>query len=267
MPISRCSRRSKCCRILADLGISHVYLSPCLQAVPRQPAWLRRRTDPARISEDLGGEPAWADFVRAARALSICASCWTSCRITCPLRNTTHGGTMCWRMGRSASCRVFRFQESRLANPSACMCALWRKPYGAAIEAGELSIEIVGRASARSITTRIRGRWDPLLGANCFARVKCCPGTPWPVSGSSNVCTTPKSTMRTTGRRIGNTRRRRRNRWRPPTAWGSCSLRSIAPARTPSSCTQCLQRQFYLLHGWKLAGELATTGDFSTLVP
>ena len=52
---------------LADLGMSHVYLSPCLQAMPGSMHGYDV-TDPARISEDLGGEEAWSGFVGAARA-------------------------------------------------------------------------------------------------------------------------------------------------------------------------------------------------------
>ena len=52
---------------LADLGISHVYLSPCLQAVPGSQHGYDV-TDPTRISEDLGGESAWIRFVQCARS-------------------------------------------------------------------------------------------------------------------------------------------------------------------------------------------------------
>src|ERR1700680_3982037 len=55
---------------LADLGISHVYLSPCLQAVPGSQHGYDV-ADPTRISEDLGGESAWADFVDGASSLGI----------------------------------------------------------------------------------------------------------------------------------------------------------------------------------------------------
>src|SRR5580704_3013674 len=51
---------------LAELGISHVYLSPCLQAVPGSQHGYDV-VDPARVSDDLGGEQAWSTFVRAAR--------------------------------------------------------------------------------------------------------------------------------------------------------------------------------------------------------
>src|ERR1700686_4047614 len=51
---------------LAELGISHVYLSPCLQAAPGSQHGYDV-TDPSRIAEDLAGEPAWARFVERAR--------------------------------------------------------------------------------------------------------------------------------------------------------------------------------------------------------
>jgi (1->4)-alpha-D-glucan 1-alpha-D-glucosylmutase len=52
---------------LAELGISHVYLSPCLQAVPGS-AHGYDVADPSRISDDLGGESAWTSFVEQARS-------------------------------------------------------------------------------------------------------------------------------------------------------------------------------------------------------
>ena len=55
---------------LAELGISHVYLSPCLQAAPGSRHGYDV-TDPSRISEDLGGEAAWDRFVASARALGL----------------------------------------------------------------------------------------------------------------------------------------------------------------------------------------------------
>jgi len=51
---------------LADLGISHVYLSPCLQATPGSTHGYDV-TDPRRIRHELGGDAAWADFCVAAR--------------------------------------------------------------------------------------------------------------------------------------------------------------------------------------------------------
>src|ERR1700760_4874501 len=55
---------------LANLGISHVYLSPCLQASPGSQHGYDV-VDPRQISRDLGGEGAWARFVARARNLSL----------------------------------------------------------------------------------------------------------------------------------------------------------------------------------------------------
>jgi (1->4)-alpha-D-glucan 1-alpha-D-glucosylmutase len=52
---------------LAELGISHVYLSPVLQAASSSTHGYDV-VDPTRISEQLGGEPGWEQFVAAARA-------------------------------------------------------------------------------------------------------------------------------------------------------------------------------------------------------
>ena len=49
---------------LKTLGVSHVYLSPCLQA-GKGSMHGYDVTDPTKISDDLGGEAGWAEFVRA----------------------------------------------------------------------------------------------------------------------------------------------------------------------------------------------------------
>lgn len=55
---------------LRDLGISHVYLSPCFQAAPGSTHGYDG-ADPSRVSDDLGGEPAWDQFVAAARQAGL----------------------------------------------------------------------------------------------------------------------------------------------------------------------------------------------------
>ena len=52
---------------LADLGVSHVYCSPVLQAVPGS-AHGYDVVDHTRLSDDLGGEQGWAELVNATRA-------------------------------------------------------------------------------------------------------------------------------------------------------------------------------------------------------
>jgi (1->4)-alpha-D-glucan 1-alpha-D-glucosylmutase len=52
---------------LADLGISHVYCSPILQAAPGSTHGYDV-VDHSRLSDDLGGEPGWRELINACRA-------------------------------------------------------------------------------------------------------------------------------------------------------------------------------------------------------
>ena len=55
---------------LAQLGISHVYLSPCLQATPATTHGYDV-TNPLHMSTELGGEEAWTEFCGTARGLGL----------------------------------------------------------------------------------------------------------------------------------------------------------------------------------------------------
>lgn len=55
---------------LAQLGVSHVYVSPCLEAVPGSSHGYDV-TDPRRVREDFGGEPARADAFAACRRFGL----------------------------------------------------------------------------------------------------------------------------------------------------------------------------------------------------
>lgn len=55
---------------LAELGISHVYLSPVLQSAPGSTHGYDV-TDPTRIADQLGGEAAWSEFIRTARGQGL----------------------------------------------------------------------------------------------------------------------------------------------------------------------------------------------------
>src|SRR5690242_801686 len=55
---------------LVQLGVSHVYLSPCLQARTGSTHGYDM-TDPGRISEERGGEAGWSQFCAAARTQGL----------------------------------------------------------------------------------------------------------------------------------------------------------------------------------------------------
>jgi (1->4)-alpha-D-glucan 1-alpha-D-glucosylmutase len=188
---------------LADLGISHVYLSPCLQAVPGSQHGYDV-VDPGKISEDLGGETAWSSFVQAARKLGL--------RILLdivPNHMSASQHNPWWDdvLKHGPFSRFADFFDIRVPRGEPfCvhLCSLAR-PYGAALEAGELSLEVIGS--------------EP--------RVKHYENS-WPLAPSS--------------------------------------LDSLLVERAmqgdKESLDAILRRQYYLLHGWKLSGELTNYRRF-----
>jgi (1->4)-alpha-D-glucan 1-alpha-D-glucosylmutase len=188
---------------LGDLGISHVYLSPCLQAVPGSQHGYDV-VDPGKISEDLGGEAAWSSFVHAARELEL--------RILLDIvpnhMSASHHNPW-WDdvLKHGPLSRFADFFDIRIpAGEPFCvhLCSLAR-PYGEALEAGELSIEVIGN--------------EP--------RVKHYENS-WPLGPSS---------------------------WEP-------LLLEKAMRGDNESIDAILRRQYYLLHGWKLSGELTNYRRF-----
>jgi (1->4)-alpha-D-glucan 1-alpha-D-glucosylmutase len=188
---------------LADLGISHVYLSPCLQAVPGSQHGYDV-VDPGKISEDLGGEGAWSTFVQAARELGL--------RILLdivPNHMSASQHNPWWDdvLKHGPLSRFADFFDIRIPGDEPfCvhLCSL-AKPYGAALEAGELSIEVIGG--------------EP--------RVKHYENS-WPLA---------------------------------PSSWDALLLED-AMQGGKESIDAILRRQYYLLHGWKLSGELTNYRRF-----
>lgn len=125
---------------LADLGISHVYLSPCLQAVPGSRHGYDV-ADPTRISDDLGGEAAWTSFVAGARShglkilLDIVPNHMSASRHNPWWDDVLSHGPY------SKFIEFFDFRNPRNKLFLVHLCSLAR-PYGAALDAGELTLKI-----------------------------------------------------------------------------------------------------------------------------
>ena len=125
---------------LAELGISHVYLSPCLQAVPGSQHGYDV-TDPTRISADLGGEAAWTRFVDCARAhglkilLDIVPNHMSTSRHNPWWDDALAHGPF------SKFAEFFDFRNPRTEPFLVHLCALAR-PYGAALDGGELTLDV-----------------------------------------------------------------------------------------------------------------------------
>jgi (1->4)-alpha-D-glucan 1-alpha-D-glucosylmutase len=249
---------------LADLGISHVYLSPCLQAVPGSLHGYDV-TDPSRISEDLGGESAWSEFAAAARSQGLgilldivpnhmSASAhnpwWDDVLANGPY--SEFAGFFDIRNGPQQPFRVH-------------LCALAR-PYGAALEAGELTLEVQdGRPRVRHYDNS----W-PLGPASWGALL----------SPGGAVSATKRSSATHSDGCFGELERLQDcERPQERTAYAAHAARArelLAAAHRdgrlklavdrvradPELLNALLQRQYYVLHGWKLAGELGNYRRF-----
>jgi (1->4)-alpha-D-glucan 1-alpha-D-glucosylmutase len=237
---------------LADLGISHVYLSPCLQAYPGSQHGYDV-TDPARISDELGGEAAWSELVAKARnhglrllldivpnhmSASAHNPWWDDV-----LAHGPYSEFVQYFDFRSAPDRPFRVH----------ICSLAR-PYGAAVEAGELSIDLAQRR------LRIKhydnswplsaASWGLLLGieAPCFGELQ---------RLQSLVARSPAD-----GARYREQLSRAEDHLQQAESSGRLRSAIESVNRTPAMLDAVLQLQCYALHGWKLAGELTNYRRF-----
>ena len=253
------SRAQQVLPYLKDLGVSHVYLSPCLQAVPGSLHGYDV-TNPTRISEDLGGEAGWAGFVECARThglgilLDIVPNHMSASRFN-PWWDgvLTHGPFSEFAEFfdiRIAPRRPFRVH----------LCSLGR-PFGEAIEAGQLTIEIVdGYPRVKHYDNSWPlgpSSWGALLAAAdelqpsaaaCFDELErlrsgADPDARERAAYASRVA--QAETLMAEARRRGRL--------------------EVAVERTQADRelkTAVLGRQFYELHGWKLAGELGNYRRF-----
>jgi (1->4)-alpha-D-glucan 1-alpha-D-glucosylmutase len=237
---------------LAELGISHVYLSPCLQAVPGSQHGYDV-IDPTRISDDLGGEPAWAGFVLAARQLNL--------RILLdivPNHMSTSRHNAWWDdvLAHGPYSQFAEFFDIRIPRGEAfCvqLCPLG-KPYGAALEAGELKIHL---QAGRLRIQHYEHSWP--VGTSSWGAVL----------ATADPCFSELERLR----RIGLPDVKDIQAYQQHAA---CARGLLSESAQSGRLQQCidrinedqelldavLRRQFYLLHGWKLAGELTNYRRF-----
>jgi (1->4)-alpha-D-glucan 1-alpha-D-glucosylmutase len=244
---------------LADLGISHVYLSPCLQAVPASRHGYDV-TDPTRISSDLGGEPAWAGFVACARAnglrilLDIVPNHMSASQHNPWWDHVLAHGPF------SEFAEYFDFRNPPHQPFRVHLCALAR-PYGAAMEAGELTIEVAqGRARVRHYENTWPlgpASWGKLLSAGDV------------LSARAISCFRELERLQV----LEEFDQGDKAAYAKHTAEAEEILEeAIEQGRLQQAVDRTrgdaelmdavLQRQFYLLHGWKLAGELGNYRRF-----
>jgi (1->4)-alpha-D-glucan 1-alpha-D-glucosylmutase len=239
---------------LTELGVSHVYLSPCLQAVPGSTHGYDV-ADPTRISDDLGGEAAWDNFVKAARTQSL--------KILLDIvpnhMSATHDNP--WWDDVLAHGPFSRFVDyfdlrNRQGEPFRVHLCPLARPYGEALEAGELSIElrqgkprVIHFDNSWPLTPACWGQLlSPTEDEPCFAELK-------HLQSIERPCTQDRLTY---DRHLLSAETLLAD------ANQSGALQSALDALNAdkSRLDALLQTQFYLLHGWKLSGELVNYRRF-----
>jgi len=237
---------------LAELGISHVYLSPCLQAVPGSQHGYDV-VDPGKISDDLGGEQAWSQFVQAARALQL--------RIlldVVPNHMSASQYNPWWDdvLKHGPFSQFADFFDIRIP-PGAAFCvhlSSLAQPYGAALEGGELKIELSGnepRVKHHENSWPLGPQsWGALLMSDerCFEELGRLRGVANP--NEEDQCAYRRHAARARAI-LGEA------------AAGGRLRDAIAGMQGDTARIDALLRaQYYLLHGWKLAGELTNYRRF-----
>jgi (1->4)-alpha-D-glucan 1-alpha-D-glucosylmutase len=244
---------------LAELAISHVYLSPCLQAVPGSLHGYDV-ADPTRISADLGGESAWSAFVQDARAnglrilLDIVPNHMSASHHNPWWDDVLAHGPF------SEFAAYFDFTLPPRRPFLVHLCSLAR-PYGAALEAGELTIEIVG---GHARVRHFENSWP--LGPVSWGKLLSASGA---LPAQAQYCFEELERLRI----VGEFDPRDKAAYSMHAAQAEDVLAHAAEHGRLQDAVErvgadaelldaVLQRQFYMLHGWKLAGELGNYRRF-----
>jgi (1->4)-alpha-D-glucan 1-alpha-D-glucosylmutase len=245
---------------LAELGISHVYLSPCLQAVPGSQHGYDV-VDPTKISDDLGGEQAWTGFVDAARALKLRILLDIVPNHMSASQHNPWWDHVLQHGPFSKFAEFFDFRNPQGHRFCVHLCSL-AKPYGAAMEAGELSIEMVqGRPRVKHYENTWPlgpASWGELLsagGERCFSELE-----------RLQLIESPVEEDLTAYRRHA----ARAQQVLDQALEAGRMQSAIDRVQSDKALFDAvLRKQFYMLHGWKLAGELTNYRrffDIDTLV-
>jgi len=241
---------------LAQLGISHVYLSPCLQAMPASPHGYDV-TDPTRISDDLGGEAAWRSFCAQARAHGL------GLLLDIVPNHMAASAPNPWWDDLLAHGPWSRFAgyfdvfPNGSPRPGRLHLATLGRPYGEALAAGELQVDLAG------------GR--PRLTG---------PGQSWPLTPASWRQLLPaESAADPFFLQLEELRQREVPAATDQAAYAA-AVRAVAAQwaelatappvkervaalnRDPARLHELLEAQWYALHVWKLEGEVSNYRRF-----
>jgi (1->4)-alpha-D-glucan 1-alpha-D-glucosylmutase len=242
---------------LAALGITHVYLSPCLQAEPGSQHGYDV-TVPGHVSRDLGGEEAWGAFVESCRAFGM-----KILLDIVPNHMSASARNPWWDdvLGNgpySAHVDFFDIRNSSGDPFKVHLCPLAR-PYGEALQAGELRIELI---EDRPRLVHFDNSWpigpaswgallcDPAeqIGDSCLEEFDRLIGraSPQPCERSRYTEHRARAVELLNERRLD----------------GRLAAAIERINADPDLLDAVLRKQFYMLHGWKLAGEVCNYRRF-----
>ena len=244
---------------LASLGISHVYLSPCLQA-GRGSQHGYDVIDPRHVSHDLGGDEAWARFVARARSHSLGILLDIVPNHMAATEQNPWWDDVLAHGPYSDYAQYFDIRIPAAGRFCVQICSLGR-PYGEALSAGELKIEV------RDGKLRLRhfdNSWplSPASWGVLANRISPCH------AALERLCLVERPTEA------------ERHAYRTATEEATAILKDDSASislpgridainRDADRLDEIVQRQFYAVHSWKLAGELVNYRrffDVSTLV-
>jgi (1->4)-alpha-D-glucan 1-alpha-D-glucosylmutase len=250
---------------LKNLGISHLYLSPCLQAAPGSTHGYDV-TDPTIINSELGGESAWQEFITAVRAngLKILLDIVPN-HMSATSNNhwwdhvLTHGP-----FSKFAS--YFDLRTASYAPFKIHLCNL-AEAYGEALRAGQLSIVIT---AGRPRVKYFDNSW-PLTPA-CWGELLQGPAADERNGGDAARIPDCFATLADLNTHCNPTDADREAYEKAAYDAESCltqglarddlAAASAAINADPGRLDAILQKQFFALHSWKLAGELSNFRRF-----
>jgi (1->4)-alpha-D-glucan 1-alpha-D-glucosylmutase len=251
------SAAAKTLPYLATLGITHVYLSPCLQAEPGSQHGYDV-TKPGRISHDLGGEEAWSAFVESCRAfgmrilLDIVPN-----HMSASANNPWWDDVLCH--GPYSAYVDFFDIRSSIGDPFKVHLCTLARPYADALSAGELRIDLIDGLPR---LVHFDNSWP--IGPASWGEILCAEREP-----DRDSCFTEFDRLITRsapepcereryGQHVGRAKLLLNERRLDGGLEAALERINADPDRLDA----VLSRQYYMLHGWKLAGELGNYRRF-----
>ena len=246
---------------LRDLGVSHVYLSPCLQAAPGSMHGYDV-ADPTKINEEIGGEAAWDSFVTAAKefGLGILLD-------IVPNHMTTHTSNPWWSdvlahgpfSEHASTFDLFPFAIAERWEIAICTLG---EPYGRVLEQGQLKIDLeTGLPRLRywdQTWPLCPASWRPLLAGVA-------PDLAFALSDLAKLRTLnhPESEDISRYRQLAtHVEQTTRSLLEDPKTREKIAAKCEELAADPDQLHLLIEDQFYRLAWWKLEGEIVNYRRF-----